>query len=251
MELKIQNIIGGVIYNIMEKEIRIKSFGGSVKDVDPKGRTVTGYFSTWGFMPTGQALPDSDGDVMDKGAFSNTLKQNGPETTNRIWHLFNHDTGKPIGKPSVLKEDETGLYFETKFPDTVLANDILKLYQSGSITEHSIGFNIIQSRNEQNYQLIQEVRLWEGSSVLWGANEITPTTGIKSEEFTMKTNLLNELMRNGTLSDETFEMIEKLLKDIQAIYKATGIPEAIQEPDQPATRTPEAQLIEFYKSLNI
>jgi hypothetical protein len=166
--------------------------------------------------------------------------------------LFNHDTGKPIGKPSVLKEDETGLYFETKFPDTVLANDILKLYQTGAITEHSIGFNIIQSRNESNYQLIQEVRLWEGSSVLWGANQDTPTTGIKAEEFTMKTNLLNELMRNGTLSDETFEMIEKLLKDIQAIFKGSGTPEPQKEPvKQPTTGNTEAEIIhQFYKRLN-
>jgi HK97 family phage prohead protease len=235
----------------MEKEIKIKSFGGQVKDVDLKGRTVTGYFSTWGFLPTGQALPDSDGDVMDRGAFQKTLTQNGPESTNRIWHLFNHDTGKPIGKPHVLKEDEKGLYFETKFPDTVLANDILKLYQAGSITEHSIGFNIIQSRNESNYQLIQEVRLWEGSSVLWGANEHTPTTGIKSEEFTMKTNLLNELMRNGTLSDETFEMIEKLLKDIQAIFKGTGTTEPEKPEPKPATGNTEAEIIhQFYKRLN-
>ena len=126
----------------------------------------------------------------------------------------------------------------------------LKLYEAGSITEHSIGFNIIQARNESNYQSIQEVRLWEGSSVLWGANERTPTTGIKSEEFAVKTNLLNDLMHNGTLSDETFEMIEKMLKDIQAIYKATGTPEAPKEPEViPAAGTPEAQLIKFYKQI--
>lgn len=235
----------------METNIVLKSFGGQVKDVDRKGRTVTGYFSTWGYMPTGQALPDSDGDVMDRGAFTKTLTMNGPETGNRIWHLFNHDTGKPLAKPTLLREDEKGLYFETKFPDTVLANDVLKLYETGSITEHSIGFNIVQSRNESNYQLIQEVRLWEGSSVLWGANENTPVTGLKAEEFTIKTNLLNELMRNGTLSDETFEMIEKLLKDIQAIFKATGEPEAKKEPEQQAAGITEAeQLIEFYKLLN-
>jgi len=235
----------------METNIKIKSFGGQVKDVDIKGRTVTGYFSTWGFLPTGQAMPDSDGDVMDKGAFSKTLQQNGPAAANRIWHLMNHDTGKPINKPKVLKEDETGLYYETVFPDTVLANDVIKLYDSGAITEHSIGFNIIQSRNEQNYQLIQEVRLWEGSSVLWGANENTPTTGIKSEEFAMKTNLLNELMRNGTLSDETFIMIEKLLKDIQAIFKGSGNTEHETPVQQPTTGNTEAEIIhQFYKRLN-
>ena len=227
-------------------DIKIKSFGGQVKDVDMKGRTVTGYFSTWGYNDIGQPEPDSDRDVMEKGAFTKTLGIN----AGRIWHLFNHDAGKPLNKPTVLKEDAIGLYFETAFPDTILANDILKLYEAGSITEHSIGFNIIQARNESNYQSIQEVRLWEGSSVLWGANERTPTTGIKSEEFAVKTNLLNDLMHNGTLSDETFEMIEKMLKDIQAIYKATGTPEAPKEPEViPATGTPEAQIIKFYKQI--
>lgn len=235
----------------MEKDILLKSFGGHIKDVDKKGRTVTGYFSTWGISKAGTAI-DSDGDVMDRGAFRKTLEMNGPSNGNRIWHLFNHDAGKPISKPKVLKEDETGLYFETTFPDTVLANDVLKLYESGAITEHSIGFNIVQARNESNYQLIQEVRLWEGSSVLWGANENTPATGIKSEEFAIKTNLLNELMRNGTLSDETFEMIKKLLKDIQAIYKATGEPEVKEEPEPtaPTCKTEGQKLTEFYKLLN-
>jgi len=234
----------------METNIKIKS-NGQVKDVDRKGRTVTGYFSTWGVTDTGVAIIDSDGDAIMKGAFSKTLSMNGPEAANRIWHLFNHDTGKPITKPLVLREDEKGLYFESKFPDTVLANDILKLYETGAITEHSIGFNVIQSRDEGQYNLLQEIRLWEGSSVLWGANEDTPTVGIKAEEFQMKTNLLNELMRNGMLSDETFEMIEKLLKDIQAMFKATGEPEPEAEPEQTlATGDPEAVKINFYKLLN-
>ncbi len=232
----------------METNIVLKSFGGSVKDVDRKGRTVTGYLSTWGFLPTGEPNPDSDNDVMDKGAFAKTLQMNGPKAGNRVWHLFMHDTGKPIDKFRTLEEDNIGLYFETLFPNTILADDTLKLYESGAITEHSIGFNIIQARNESNFQLIQEVRLWEGSSVLWGANENTPTLGIKSEEFQIKTNLLNELMRNGTLSDETFEMIEKLLKDIQDIFKS-GEPEK-KEPEQQATSNPDATRIKFYKQLN-
>lgn len=236
----------------METNILLKSFGGTVKDVDRKGRTVTGYLSTWGYNQSGEPMPDSDRDVMERGAFTKTLTMNGPKTGNRVWHLFNHDTGKPLDKFKVLEEDEKGLYFETLFPNTVLAEDTLKLYESGAITEHSIGFNIIQARNESNYQLIQEVRLWEGSSVLWGANENTPTTGIKSEEFAIKTNLLNELMRNGTLSDETFEMIEKLLKDIQQIFKATGEPETKNEPEPvPTTGITEAEIIHlFYKQLN-
>lgn len=59
-------------------------------------------------------------------------------------------------------------------------------------------------------------------------------------------------MRNGTLSDETFEMIEKLLKDIQAIFKGTGETEEKKEPEQKeATGITEAEIIQqFYKRLN-
>lgn len=233
----------------MDTTIKLKSSIGLVKDVDMKGRIVTGYFSTWGYDSNGMPLPDSDGDVMQKGAFTNTVNMNGPMAANRIWHLFNHDTGKPLNKPYVLKEDETGLYFETKFPDTKLANDILTLYKEGAITEHSIGYNVIQSRNENNYNVLQEVRLWEGSSVLWGANQVTPTTGIKAEEYGLKASILNELLHDGNLSDETFLMIEKMLQDIKDMFRA-----GTTEPEQPETKEPtsdpEGLVLNFYKQLN-
>lgn len=208
------------------KEIIIKS-GGQVKDVDIKGRTVTGYFSTWGYGPAGEPVPDSDGEIIELGAFSKTLSQNGPTGANRIWHLFNHNASMPIGKPSVLIEDNKGLYFETTFPDTALANDTLKLYEAGAITEHSIGFNVIQSRNENDYKLLQEVRLWEGSSVLWGANADTPFLGVKSEQLAV----LDALMRNGTMTDETFIMLEKLLNDYKQ-QRGEPAQEPQPEPDK-------------------
>ena len=187
---------------------------------------------------------------MSSTAFAQTLKMSGPEGANRIWHLFNHSTSSPINKPYLLKTDDFGLYFETKFPDTKIANDILTLYQEKAITEHSIGFNIIQARQEQSiggtYQLIQEVRLWEGSSVLWGANQNTPTVGMKAEDFAMKASILDNLLHNGDLSDEMFEQLEKMLQDIKTLFRTSE-----PEPEQKATPcVPEVEIInQFYKSL--
>ena len=211
------------------KDILIKSLSkAAVKDVDKSKRIVTGYFSTF------TADPDSDGDIMDKAAFNSTVAMNGPDAANRIWHLFNHSSSSPINKPHVLKVDANGLYFETRFPDTKLSNDTLILYQEGAITEHSIGFNIVQSRQEQDpmgkqYQLIQEVRLWEGSSVLWGANQFTPTTGMKAEQYEVQAKLLDTLLHNGNLSDEMFEQIEQLLKDIKEMFRPASPPEPKEE----------------------
>lgn len=221
---------------------------GIVKDVDKTKRIVTGYFAAFG------SVPDSDNDVIDRTAFDNTLKMCGPQAGNRIWHLFNHSTSSPINKPFVLKTDDFGLYYETKFPDTTLGNDTLTLYQEKAITEHSIGFNIIQARTNEmsmqgkEYQLIQEVRLWEGSSVLWGANENTPFLGMKSEEFEIKTKLLDNLLHNGNLSDEMFLQLEKMLQDLKIMFKApTNEPLIIAD----VTGTTEAEaLTQFYSHLN-
>lgn len=220
----------------METKVLFKDLPnlGYIKDVDMSKRYVTGYLSTWGELANGVIEVDSDGDVMQKGAFAKTIAMNGPNAANRIWHLFNHSHAHPINKFSQLFEDEIGLGYGTKFPDTKWATDILVLHQEKAITEHSIGFNIIQSRQERtqdnrSYQVIQEVRLWEGSSVLWGANQFTPTTGIKTEEMEIKTKVLDSLLHNGNLSDEMFMQIEQLLKDIKEMFRPATPPEPKEE----------------------
>lgn len=227
---------------------------GAVKDVDMKGRTVTGYYASWGDVGDGQLFIDSDGDAFDQHAFDKTIAMNGKSGANRIWHLFNHNFGSPVNKPNVLKADSFGVYFETTFLDTVLGNDLLKLYEAGAITEHSVMFNTIQARNEiggdgKEYQLIQEVRMWEGSSVLWGANERTPTTGMKGEQVEANIKLLDTLLHNGTFSDEAFKMLEKVFNDIKNIY-VTGSTETQTPAQQQAILTPEQIKIQFLKNFN-
>ena len=226
-----------------------------VKDVS--GRTVTGYYASWGADST-ETNPqslwiDSDGDVFDSKAFNTTIAQNGPAGANRIWHLYNHNFGAAINKPKLLLADNFGVYFETIFPDTTIGNDTLKLYEAGAITEHSVMFNIIQARQEvmagQEYQLIQEVKMWEGSSVLWGANSNTPTTGLKMEQAEAQIKLLDSLMHNGTFSDDTFLMIEKTLADIKSIYKGAGDNHPLEINDPMPAKTSREEIVKsFYSS---
>jgi len=72
--------------------------------------------------------------------------------------------------------------------------DFLKMYQEGIIREHSIGFNYIVDKIKQTTERdeegreysvwdISEVKLWEGSAVVFGANSETPNLSIvKSQE---------------------------------------------------------------------
>ena len=203
----------------------------AVKDVDTTGRVVTGYFAAF-------ANIDSDSDVILPGAFDRTIRERGPGGKNRIMHLWQHDPWRPIGKPSVLQEDDHGLYFETYLPETTLGNDTLKLYEAGIINEHSIGFQIVQAnqatRDGQEITEITEVRLWEGSSVTWGANPDTPATGIKSlfkDEATVQSEIdrIQKFLRKADVSDETFYLLEYKLEQLKLLPSREEEPEPSHE----------------------
>lgn len=210
--------------------LHFKNIQESIKDIDPKGRTVTGYFSSFGNV-------DSDGDVIVKGAFERTLKERGPGGKNRIMHLWQHDPYRPIGKPSVLREDAKGLYFETFFPDTTLGSDTLKLYEAGIINEHSIGFNVINSEEKEGYTELKEIMLWEGSSVTFGANEETPSTGVKAlfkDDSTLQNEIerIQKFLRKGDVTDDTFEMLEYKLEQLKLLPLQKEEPEPSHEEPQ-------------------
>lgn len=188
-----------------------KGISGAPIDMEDGSRTITVYYSAFGNV-------DSDGDIITPGAFTKTLKENGPQGKNRVWHLFNHSTDKPVAKPYSIVEDSFGLKAMVKLPNTTLGNDTYELYKAGHITEHSIGFQTIKSQAKSTYNEITEIKLFEGSSVLWGANSNTPTVDVKGQ---FKSGIIDEIgktiksLRNGKFSDETFELLELRLKQLQ------------------------------------
>jgi hypothetical protein len=84
----------------------VKSISAGFKDLDVKSGIVTGYFANFGSI-------DSDGDRIVKGAFAKTIKENGPQGTQLIKHLLDHNKNIAVGKLQELKEDEVGLYYES------------------------------------------------------------------------------------------------------------------------------------------
>lgn len=199
-----------------------------VKDVDGKKGIVTGYFSAFNNV-------DADGDMIMPGAFLKSISETGPNSTQpRIKHLLNHSTGQPIGKLMELKEDSYGLYYESQIGSHNLGVDFVKMVVSGLITEHSIGYKTIKRRDHDTLtverwgdqvpvrQLI-ELQLWEGSSLTaWGANEMTPLTGLKSltaDQALVRIPLLKSAIKNGTFTDATFEILVAELSAIEQAFK--------------------------------
>jgi uncharacterized protein len=196
----------------------LKSYQSELKDIDLKQGVIKAYWSTFDVI-------DSDMDIMGRDAFNKTVAERGPNGSNRIMFLWQHNPTMPLGKPSEIYMDEKGLVGVTKIADTSYGMDAIKLYESGVINEHSIGFQTIKSRydEQQKATVITEVRLWEGSAVTWGANEFTPVISGKSAELQDRAkaveyyDTLCKAMYSGTYTDDTFQILEVQKKHIETL----------------------------------
>lgn len=225
---------------MLYKDISNNSHPGVIKDVDQKTGTVTGYFSIFGNV-------DSDGDIIMPGAFSRTLNNN----YKRLKHLDQHDPSLRLSGTKydnlVAKEDAKGLYFESKISQTSYGKDVILLYQDGVLDEHSIGYEVVKARDSdtqftQRYgqkvpvKELQELKLWEGSTVTWGANAMARTESVKSftkEQAIAKMHNILKAIKNGKYEqDEVFEMLDLYFKQLeQHINDLSTTPLAVQAPD--------------------
>jgi HK97 family phage prohead protease len=197
---------------------------GIIEDVDDVKGIVTGYFSAFNNI-------DSDGDVIVSGAYKKTVAENGPQGRNRIMHLLQHNPLMPLGKPTELMEDAKGLRFTSKITETSYGKDVIKLYAEGVFNEHSVGFEIIKSDNKAGYREIREIKLWEGSTVTWGANPNTPIESMKSWDKPKSEEMLAKfcnILRNGDVSDESMIQLEIGLKQLENHLKALQAVEIVE-----------------------
>lgn len=210
------------------KQLITKNFNVEISNVDVESRIISGYASAFNSI-------DADGDLIAKGAFAKTLLENGVDSLNpRIFHLYQHDITKVLGRPSVLKEDDRGLYFETKIANTSLGDDVLNLYKEGIINEHSIGFQTVKSANRGTYNEIQEVKLFEFSTVTFGANANTPFLGFKSQ-FETPESITNQFekvskMLKGEMTPETTQLLNIYLNQIKTAFLELTT-KAVEEPN--------------------
>ena len=182
-----------------------QSLVAAIKDVDGKQGIVSGYFASFNNV-------DSDGDIIMPGAFTKTIRENGPTSRQpRIKHLLNHDPEEPLGVITSLQEDAKGLAYTSQIGTHEDGIDFIKMVESGLITEHSIGYEVIKWRSSDTQTVTRygqqvpvrellELKLWEGSSLTaWGANANTPITGLKSYYATrlplLKSAITNEIGR--------------------------------------------------------
>jgi HK97 family phage prohead protease len=209
----------------------------AVTDVDQLKGIVTGYFSVFGNK-------DADGDIIAPKAYRKTLKENGPESEHpRILHLFQHDPYKVLAKPSELSEDKKGLRFVSQISQTALGKDVLQLYMDKVLTEHSIGYQIIKSERDEKQQanVLTELKLWEGSTVSWGANMEAVVESVKDgmpdkktvDWLLAKLDALETAIK-GTYTDDTARQLEISFKQLQS-----AIVSLVRNYKEPVASTPD------------
>ncbi len=227
----------------------------AVKDVDLEERTVTGMFNTSFFI-------DSDLDMLLPGAASKSIQERGvgSKKGNKIKHLKDHDWSKNIARIDVLDERKVeingkeieGIYHESFYPESSDSTDLLIKIQEGLYDARSIGFQyekiVLCDRDSENedyvknwdtylpmamnpevaeefgfFWTVKEIRLWEGSDVSFGANELTPMLGVKSgskeilqKQLFDKLDICQKFMKSGTLTDEGFHQLDMEMKQIKS-----------------------------------
>ena len=166
---------------------------------------------------------DSVGDIVLPGAFTASLKRRKPRV---VW---GHDWNQPIGKVLDIYEVPPT---DRRLPDKMRAAGIGGLFAKvqfnlkaergreafanvaffGTEQEWSIGYKTLDAiyDNARQANLLKEVELYEVSPVLHGANQLTATISIKSDDPNSDDRISSFKKSDWPMFDRTFaEMIKK------------------------------------------
>lgn len=210
-----------------------------IKDINTNDRSVAIYLSKFDVI-------DSDFDMIKRGAFTKSIREHGVDSPSnrKIAFLRHHDWMQQIGKFTRLEEDATGLFAVGFLGNSTAGNDAWNDYNDGIIREHSIGFRYISDKIKfiedssmeiGGFYQINEVQLWEGSAVTFGANDQTNVVEImKSEQKFEHVKRINDQIEtitkalvNGKGSDERLFELEMQLKRLNSQLTSLAIHEPV------------------------
>jgi len=207
----------------MRKKVRIKKFVSlpfEIKQLEEEEGVFTfeGFASTFG-------NEDLDSDIIDRGAFRNSLAKRTPKL------LWQHSMDEPLGVFTLIEERETGLFVKAKMPleDTFVSGRVKPQINIGSITSMSIGFFIVEAtfNRDENIRMIHEVELFEISLVSIPANPQAVITSFKRADmdnfFKMNAKEQEELFTSGVkFSQRTAKELVTTLKHKKNEREAQG-----------------------------
>lgn len=221
-----------------------------IKDIDTSKREVTFAFSKFDY--------DSDNDLTYPTAFDKTIAESGPEGSNRIRHVWNHDRKNyPIGALQKMWRDNDYAYATSKILTNPDAVAVMEAYQEKAINEHSYwGKSYNHGVNERGGKVLKEIKLFEVSTVLWGAQENAKLLGLIKSGDKPEPAIIEHLkslrawVKKSNATDDFLETLEiELMKaeDILESLEKSGH-DSIPDPVEPKI---ELSLADIWKLKNL
>lgn len=171
--------------------------------------TIEGYFSTY------DKTPDSYGDIIEPGAFTETIKKR-EESGHPFPLCFNHDFSAVIGAVDSVEDTEKGPFIRAHFLDTNQAQDVRKMLQSGAIYQFSFAYDVLGSRRPDEEEekagianVLTKLEVFEISVVTVPANQNAVATEVKSAEPETKAG-----KRNSKADEDVIRQIRDLAQSL-------------------------------------
>ena len=143
------------------------------EDDKPEPGTFTALVAVFGNV-------DSDGEVTDKGAFTEALAE---RPTVPIMWSHGYGTSDIVGYSTKAEETDEGLLLEWKALDTEIGRSVAELLEVGAITDFSYSAVVedytLEKSDEGEIRHLTKLDLWEAGPCLRGAN---PLAKLKSQE---------------------------------------------------------------------
>lgn len=184
-----------------------------IKTLEPDGR-IEGYGSTFGNPP------DTYGDVIQPGAFAESLTEHRRKGT-RPKMFWQHDMHSPIGSWRDISEDGKGLWVQGQLNLAVgQARDAYELLKAGDIDGLSIGYYTLDASPDDKrpgVMLLKRLRLVEVSVVSIGANPAATVDTVKSAA-TLALEAFCRRVRDGDWPP---------IKDFESVLRDAGLPKSL------------------------
>tara|TARA_R100000742_G_scaffold2755_1_gene567 strand:+ start:48 stop:836 length:789 start_codon:yes stop_codon:yes gene_type:complete len=193
---------------------------------------------------------DSDGDVVLPKSIKSGYGDRG------VAMVWAHDWKDVIGRGEIVQDDHRAVFKGQFIMDTERGRDAFKTVQAmGDLQQWSFGYEVLDSEiglhqkdnQEVEVRFLKDVKVWEVSPVLVGANQNTETVMVKNEErseekkglrfneevdelLTSLTSVLKRakeltalrIKKEKTLSENSTSIIEDLQDSVQEVFQDLG-----------------------------
>lgn len=190
-----------------EKKFLSFKFKVDKAESDSKVGYIEGYASTFGNVDLGD-------DVVERGAFARTIKNNG----GKFPILLDHDATKQIGWNVEASEDDRGL--KVKGMVNLITEEAKNRYELAKQAQElgtqmglSIGYSTIKSEpdfHDQSIRHLKELKLYEYSFVTFPMNTMAGITGAKFQSVAA---LFAHLQKGGYDLERLEQALKKLGSD--------------------------------------